>query len=158
MDAVLDNQHITEPPITIDITVERLDNAGEAGANDGEEETKDLLLELSSPSKKEAKGKSPLKKMAKLKKKVREEMLDTAIEKVTTAQQASNETLLASEEKSLKMEKQMMGQLQSTLAFMSGFMPRFGQPLYPSMPPFQAMPPCSASPDKDNPSHPRKDN
>ena len=56
------------------------------------------------------------------------------------------------------MEEQMMGQLESTLAFMSGFMLQFGQPLNPPMPPFQAMPPHSASPDKDDPSHPSKDN
>ena len=132
MDAVLGTRHATEPPITIDTTVERLDNApAEPEDNDGEEETKDQSLESSSPSKKEAKGKSPLKKIAKLKKRAREEMFDAAIEKVTTAQLASNEKFLAIEEKRLKMEEQMMGQLQSTLAFMSRFMPQFGQPLYP---------------------------
>ena len=50
-------------------------------------------------------------------------MFDAAIGKVTTAQLASDEKFLAIEEKRLKMEEQMMGQLQSTLAFMSGFMP-----------------------------------
>ena len=66
MDAVLGTRHATEPPITIDTTVERLDNAsGEPEDNDGEEETKDQSLESSSPLKKKAKGKSPLKKMAK---------------------------------------------------------------------------------------------
>jgi len=65
MNAVLGTRHETEPPITTDTTVERLDNApGEPEDNDGEEETKDQSLESSTPSKKESKGKSPLKKMA----------------------------------------------------------------------------------------------
>ena len=55
MDAVLGTWHVTEPPITIDTPVERLDNApGEPEDND-EEGTKDQSLESSSPSK-EAKG------------------------------------------------------------------------------------------------------
>ena len=119
MDAVLGTWHATEPPITIDTTVECLDNA-EPEDND-EEGTKDQSLESSSPSK-EAKGKSPWKNMAKLKKREREEMFDAAIEKVTTAQQPSDKKFLAIDEK-------------STLAFMSGFMPQFCQPFYPSMPP-----------------------
>ena len=60
--------------------------------------------------------------MAKLKKRAREEMFDAAIKKVTTAQQPSDKKFLAIEEK-------------STLAFMSGFIPQFCQPFYPSMPP-----------------------
>ena len=156
MDAVLGTQHATEPPITIDTTVEHLHNAPAEPEDDGEE-TKDQLLESSSPTKKGAKGKSPLKQMAKLKKRARDEMFDAAIEKVTTTQLASDETFLAIEEKRLKMEEQVM-QLQITLAFMSRFMLQYGQPLYPPMPPFQAVPPRSASPDEDDPSHPSKDN
>ena len=50
-------------------------------------------------------------------------MFDAAIEKVTAVQQASDETFLGIAEKRLKMEEQRMGQLQTTLAFMSGLMP-----------------------------------
>ena len=48
----------------------------------------------SSPSKKEAKCKSPLKKVAKLKKRAYGELLDAAIEKVTAAQHASDVNFL----------------------------------------------------------------
>ena len=91
MDAVLGSRHATEPPFTIDTTVEHLHNApAEPEDNDGEE-TKDQLLESSSPTKKGAKGKSPLKQMANLMKRAREEMFDAAIKKVTTTQLASDE-------------------------------------------------------------------
>ena len=51
MDAVFGTWHATEPPITIDTTVECLDNApGEPEDNDGKEETKDQSLESSSLS------------------------------------------------------------------------------------------------------------
>ena len=105
MDAVLDTRHAIEPPINIDTTVECLDNTPDEPEDDGKEETKDQLL-----------GKSPLKKMATLKERTREEMFNAAIEKVTTAHQASDEKFLAIEEKRLKMEEKIMGQLQSTLA------------------------------------------
>ena len=64
----------------------------------------------SSPSMKEAKGKSPLKKMAKLKKRAQGELFNAAIEKVTSAQHASDQKFLEIEEKRLKMEEKMMGQ------------------------------------------------
>ena len=51
-------------------------------------------------------------------------MFNAAIEKVKAAKQASDEKVLAIEEKRLIMEEQLMGQLQTTLALMSGFMPQ----------------------------------
>ena len=55
-------------------------------------------------------------------------MFDAAIEKVTAAQQASDEKVLGIAEKRLKVEEQRMGQRQTTLAFMSGLMPQYSQP------------------------------
>ena len=107
---------------------------------------------------KEAKGKSPLKKMAKEKKRAWGELFDAAIEKVTSAQHASDQKFLEIEEKRLKMEEKMMGQLQSTLALMSGMLPQVGaysQPYYPPIPPLHNFPPPSDHEDQGNA---RKDN
>ena len=99
--------------------------------------------------KKEAKGNSPLKKMAKLEKRAQGRMFHAAIEKLTAAQQASDERLLAIEEKRLKIEEQMMGQVQSTVALISEFMPQYSQLFYTPILPLQAMPPSSGSQSKD---------
>jgi len=56
---------------------------------------------------------------------------------------------LAIEEKRLKMEEQMMGELQCTVALVSGFIPQYSQLFYTAIPPLQAMPPSSGSQSKD---------
>ena len=75
MDTVLGIRHATEPPITIDTTAsvhQKESHKEPEGYDEDKEASEDQLADKpsssqSSPSMKEAKGKSPLKKMAKLK-------------------------------------------------------------------------------------------